>query len=146
MQPRILQLECEPTAAVNVRDHVEILNCPIVDVEQHEEHDKSTLKRNWVHCQRIVSFQGRTSAKTQSRYTVSYVAAGERATFLHAFFRGFIRLRVSPACVPLPAWSPMRNVNLKIWINAGKIPGPKIQVAGPYLKGEGELSAARPRA
>jgi imidazolonepropionase-like amidohydrolase len=31
---------------------------------------------------------------------------------------------------------PYADVNLKIWIDAGKIPGPKIHVTGPYLEGE----------
>jgi imidazolonepropionase-like amidohydrolase len=32
---------------------------------------------------------------------------------------------------------PYADLNLKNWIDAGKIPGPKIHVTGPYLEGEG---------
>jgi imidazolonepropionase-like amidohydrolase len=34
---------------------------------------------------------------------------------------------------------PYADLNLKIWIDAGKIPGPKIHVAGPYLEGAGNF-------
>jgi imidazolonepropionase-like amidohydrolase len=32
---------------------------------------------------------------------------------------------------------PYADVNLKAWIDAGRIPGPKIHVTGPYLEGKG---------
>ena len=34
---------------------------------------------------------------------------------------------------------PYADLNLKNWIDAGKIPGPKIHVTGPYLEGEGNF-------
>src|SRR5579864_534298 len=34
---------------------------------------------------------------------------------------------------------PYADLNLKSWIDAGKIPGPKIHVTGPYLEGEGNF-------
>ena len=34
---------------------------------------------------------------------------------------------------------PYADLNLKNWIDAGKIPGPKIHVTGPYLDGEGNF-------
>ncbi|HET8925517.1 MAG TPA: amidohydrolase family protein [Candidatus Acidoferrum sp.] len=34
---------------------------------------------------------------------------------------------------------PYADVNLKNWIDAGKIPGPKIHVTGPYLEGAGNF-------
>lgn len=34
---------------------------------------------------------------------------------------------------------PYADLNLKNWIDAGKIPGPKIDVTGPYLEGEGNF-------
>jgi imidazolonepropionase-like amidohydrolase len=34
---------------------------------------------------------------------------------------------------------PYADLNLKKWIDAGKIPGPKIHVTGPYLEGEGNF-------
>jgi imidazolonepropionase-like amidohydrolase len=34
---------------------------------------------------------------------------------------------------------PYADLNLKSWIDAGKIPGPKIHVTGPYLEGEGNV-------
>ena len=34
---------------------------------------------------------------------------------------------------------PYEDLNLKSWIDAGKIPGPKIHVTGPYLEGDGNF-------
>ena len=34
---------------------------------------------------------------------------------------------------------PYADLNLKTWIDAGKIPGPKIHVTGPYLEGAGNF-------
>ncbi|MBZ5689187.1 MAG: amidohydrolase family protein [Acidobacteriia bacterium] len=34
---------------------------------------------------------------------------------------------------------PFADLNLKNWIDAGKIPGPKIHVTGPYLEGKGNF-------
>jgi len=34
---------------------------------------------------------------------------------------------------------PYADLNLKSWIDAGKIPGPKIHVTGPYLEGQGNF-------
>jgi imidazolonepropionase-like amidohydrolase len=34
---------------------------------------------------------------------------------------------------------PYADLNLKGWIDAGKVPGPKIHVTGPYLEGEGNF-------
>ena len=34
---------------------------------------------------------------------------------------------------------PYADLNLKTWIDTGKIPGPKIHVTGPYLEGEGNF-------
>jgi imidazolonepropionase-like amidohydrolase len=34
---------------------------------------------------------------------------------------------------------PYADLNLKSWIDAGKIPGPKIHVTGPYLEGKGNF-------
>ena len=34
---------------------------------------------------------------------------------------------------------PYADLNLKNWIDTGKIPGPKIHVTGPYLEGEGNF-------
>jgi imidazolonepropionase-like amidohydrolase len=34
---------------------------------------------------------------------------------------------------------PYADLNLKNWIDAGRIPGPKIHVTGPYLEGEGNF-------
>ncbi|HLK05333.1 MAG TPA: amidohydrolase family protein [Candidatus Acidoferrum sp.] len=34
---------------------------------------------------------------------------------------------------------PYADLNLKSWIDSGKIPGPKIHVTGPYLEGEGNF-------
>jgi hypothetical protein len=31
------------------------------------------------------------------------------------------------------------DLNLKSWIDAGKVPGPKIHVTGPYLEGQGNF-------
>jgi len=34
---------------------------------------------------------------------------------------------------------PYADLNLRSWIDAGKVPGPKIHVTGPYLEGEGNF-------
>lgn len=34
---------------------------------------------------------------------------------------------------------PYADINLKNWVDAGKIPGPKIHVTGPYLEGQGNF-------
>src|SRR6266849_1309366 len=93
------------------------------------------------------SYPSRVGRPRKHKADIPLLRSRRRARHLPPRF--FPRLHPAAGVTGLRATAsvePYADVNVKSWMDAGKIPGPKIQGAGPYLKGEGEFSAARPRA